>query len=208
MALGPTGSVWLASNDGSAIAFDERAGKVVQSPVALHSRKVNTLSVCCGRGHLLASAGSDNLVRVWDLRQLGAKAKGVAVHELPHSKSTQAAEWSPDGSSSLLTTCYDDRLRIFDGIHSAAPTERHAIKHCCQTGRWVVPFRATWSPAGDGVVVGGLRRTAELYAAAGGGRLGALSSELMTAIPSRNTCHPSGRAVACATNSGRIHVYR
>ena len=86
--------------------------------------------------------------------------------------------------------------------------KRQVIKHSTQTGRWVVPFRATWTAGGDGVLVGGMKRTAEVYDATSGRRLATLSSpELMTAIPSRNAAHRNGRAIACATNSGRIHVF-
>lgn len=35
-----------------------------------------------------------------------------------------------------------------------------------------------------------------------------LHSEHMTAIASRNAVHPALPVLACATNSGRIHVYR
>ena len=35
-----------------------------------------------------------------------------------------------------------------------------------------------------------------------------LSSEHMTAIASRNAAHPALPVLACATNSGRIHIYR
>lgn len=35
-----------------------------------------------------------------------------------------------------------------------------------------------------------------------------LSSEHMTAIPSRNVAHPALPVLAAATNSGRIHAFR
>ena len=100
-----------------------------------------------------------------------------------------------------------DRLAENVGAFNAGakPT---SIRHNCHTGRWVVPFRATWTAAADGVLVGGMNRTAEVYAAAGGGRVASVCSEYMTAIPSRNAAHPSVAAIACATNSGRIHIYR
>ena len=72
----------------------------------------------------------------------------------------------------------------------------------------MVPFRATWTASGDGVLVGGMKRTADIYDPASGSRLASLSSEHMTAIPSRNACHQGGTVVAAATNSGRVHIYR
>lgn len=53
-----------------------------------------------------------------------------------------------------------------------------------------------------------MKRTAEVYDPASGSRLASLSSEHMTAIPSRNACHQGGTVVAAATNSGRVHIYR
>lgn len=41
-----------------------------------------------------------------------------------------------------------------------------------------------------------------------GAQAAALSSELMTAIPSRCTVHASLPLLAAATASGRVHVYR
>ena len=59
------------------------------------------------------------------------------------------------------------------------------------------------------ILCGGMKRTCDVYDALTGARVASLSSaERMTAIPSRNAVHRDGRAVACATNSGRIHIYQ
>ena len=71
-----------------------------------------------------------------------------------------------------------------------------------------MPFRATWTAGGEAIVCGGMRRTCDVYHATSGAKLASLSSEHMTAIPSRNAVHKSGAALACATNSGRVHIYR
>ena len=195
---------------------------------------MNTLHFCAGSEWLLASASTDTTVCVWDVRKLSAAAPATAargvpkpLHEFAHSRGTQAAEWAPDGSGRLLSTSFDNCLRVWPaidpstgamvaaakaaakaGAKAGSVVPARAIKHDTQTGRWVVPFRATWSSDSSAVVVGGMKRTAELYDAASGLRLASLSDELMTAIPSRNAAHMGGRAIACATNSGRVHVYR
>ena len=94
-----------------------------------------------------------------------------------------------------------------DLLAAAAETPTRSIRHCTQTGRWVVPFRAIWCAGGDAIVCGGMKRTCEVFDAASGKRLASLSSEHMTAIPSRNAVHADGSAIACATNSGRVHLY-
>ena len=210
MAVGADGdaSLWIGDNDGKIRAIDPRAKCAAKPALAAHApSKVNMLSLCPGRQHLLASAGGDSAVRVWDVRALTRKKPLV---ELNYTRGSQGAEWAPDGSGSLLTTCYDDRLRVYARLadNPNADAKPVSIKHNCHTGRWVVPFRATWTAASDGVLVGGMNRTAEVYSAAGGARVASMSSEFMTAIPSRNAAHSSVHAIACATNSGRIHIYR
>jgi hypothetical protein len=75
----------------------------------------------------------------------------TATSRLQHSKSCQAAYFAPDGSGHLLTTCYDDLLRVWKpkpspggGVSAinSDPTSALKIKHNNQTGRWVLPFRA------------------------------------------------------------------
>ena len=223
-------ALWLGTNTGQIGAADHRAGPkaVVQTFSECHEKKVNTLSFEAARGWLLASSSTDCTVAVWDVRASFKRP----LARLAHPKSSQAAMWAPDGSRRLLTTCMDDTLRVFDlsaafplaevrattgtaaargkgrGGATDAFAPSRAIRHCTQTGRWVVPFRAIWSAAGDGIVCGGMKRTCDVYEAASGKRAAVLSSEDMTAIPSRNAVHQSGHAVACATNSGRIHIYQ
>ena len=83
------------------------------------------------------------------------------------------------------------------------------IKHNNQTGRWVLPFRAVWTPAGDGVVIGSMRREVELFDSSSGKLAGKYSdAERMTAIASRYAVHPTKDIVAAGTASGRLHIYR
>jgi len=81
-----------------------------------------------------------------------------------------------------------------------------SIKHNNNTGRWVMPFRPAWSPAGDAVCVGDLKRGVAVFRD-NGPCLGLLSAEALTAIPSRLAMHPEG-LMAAATSSGRVHLFR
>ena len=56
----------------------------------------------------------------------------------------------------MLTTSRDNTLRIWDGAKGLA--ERVVIKHNNNTGRWISPLRAVWSPAGDAVICGNMGR--------------------------------------------------
>lgn len=85
-----------------------------------------------------------------------------------------------------------------------------SIRHNNNTGRWVVPFRPAWSPAGDAVVVGDLKRGVALFDSSSGKQLALLQAEALTAIPSRMALHPSRqvKVLAAATSSGRVHIWR
>lgn len=91
-------------------------------------------------------------------------------------------------------------------------TEVLKIPHDNNTGRWILPFRAVWGPAGDCAFVGGMRgRSVDVFATSGpspGKQLAALSHPAMTAIPSRLAPHPLMPVLAAATASGRVHIWR
>ena len=58
------------------------------------------------------------------------------------------------------------------------------------------------------VLCGSMKREVMAYDSGMGRRLFALSSEIMTAIPSRNAVHPSLPLICAGTNSGRLHIWR
>lgn len=135
---------------------------------------------------------------------------------IPLSASSQSALWAPHlgPDNALLVTTFDSRLFIYRNLGrsgsgtDAQPCPSITIRHDTKTGRWVVPFRAVWAAGGSGVLVGGMKRTADVYDAANGTRFSAFSSEDLTAIPSRNAAHPTLPVLACGTNSGRLHIFR
>jgi hypothetical protein len=89
------------------------------------------------------------------------------------------------------------------------PKSALKIRHNNQTGRWVLPFRAVWTPGSDGVVVGSMRREVEIFDAKTGALAAKLSdADRMTAIASRFAVHPSRNLIAAGTASGRVHIYR
>jgi WD40 repeat protein len=224
----------IAAVDPRAPATGGAAARSVILPIA-HNKKINTLSAHQG-AHLLASASTDASVRVWDVRKMRdallqidppeiagggpspqvSKAKPLLT--LPLGASSQSAVWAPvtaatggPTANALLVTSFDNRLAIYrnlGGGGGGSVDPALVIRHNTQTGRWVVPFRAEWTPAGDGVIVGGMSRTADVYNSAKGSKLASFHSEHLTAIPSRNMAHPRLPVLACGTNSGRVHILR
>ena len=197
---GSGGQIYASGTNGCLVLVDPRLKQGRSEEYVLHEKKVNTVSVDPGGSGLLATS-SQGEVCVWDVRRLGAKA----VRTLPHARACQAAYFAPDGSHRLLTTCYDDCLRVF-GPKGTQPEVR--IRHNNQTGRWLLPFRAAWTPDAQGLVVGSLRREVEIFCSTSGDARARYSSELQTAVSSRHATDPSRRMVAAATASGRVHIYR
>ena len=209
MAYNPsTHLVWLGTNDGEVAAVDPRAPSKswAVAPVQMHDKRFNTIS-SDPAGSFLALA-SNGPVLVLDGRKVGRNAK--ALHVLGHSKSVQAAYFEPGGSSRLLTTCYDDFIRVWDDVLGAKPSCPIRVKHNNNTGRWVMPFRAQWGSAGGGFFIGSMNRELELYDVISEKekRVFRLTSEHMTAIASRYVQHPTLTCVAAATSSGRVHLFR
>jgi WD40 repeat protein len=145
----------------------------------------------------MASASLDGTVAVWDVRSL-VRPLALFAHPLP----THGVEWAPTGDGRLLTTGMDDKLRIFEpGTNTASLT----IEHNTQTGGWVAPFRAVWSPLGDGLLCGGMDHRVHVYSASSTGEsIATLFVGALTAIPTRVTSMAG--AVACTTGKGRVHL--
>ena len=149
-----------------------------------------------------------------DLRQLadcrnGASKEGTrhaVVAEYPHGKAVSSAYFDRTGSQ-VLTTSYDDQLRVFDFDTTAASTRRKgsaksepatiapsvSFKHNCQTGRYVSVFKASWATCPtlpSHFTVGHMNRFIDIYSPERGfiGRLSQPS--YLTAVPAVTASHP------------------
>lgn len=217
-------TAYLADKDGRINAVDLRTGALTGAWVEFHSKKVNTLSLEGLAEGLLAASSSDTSVSVWDVRGLGgAKAKPLHVID-GHAKSVQSAYFSPTGDRGLLTTSYDDTVKVWrpaasaeaqgkkatSKATSAGYEEASSVRHDNQTGRWVIPFRACWTSDGNGAVIGSMKRPIDLLdvRAPKGSVVGQMAGEgHQTAISSRHAVHPALPILVSATGSGRCHVY-
>jgi hypothetical protein len=102
----------------------------------------------------------------------------------------------------VLTTGRDNTLRFYD----SSLEQQVVISHNNNTGRWVMPFRATVGPSNT-CVCGNMKRAVDIYSRTGE-QVVALGSEYQTAISSRNVFHPNENALAASTASGRVLIYR
>lgn len=198
----------LGDNDGELCVLDCRANAPAAQGLTVAARKVNTVSIDVSE-RLVATASTDTAVRVWDLRKLskggGSHHKPKPVHSAAHDASCQGAYFAPDGSQRIVSTSFDNTVRVWDARAGLAQLVR--VKHNNNTGRYIMPFRAQWTPAADGFVVGSMQRCLDVFDASGA-LLSSLGSEHMTAIPARACLHPGLPAMAGATASGRLHLFR
>ncbi|BDA42654.1 WD repeat-containing protein 76 [Coccomyxa sp. Obi] len=192
-------SMLLGDKDGDVEVVDARDPSKGTS-INLHDRKINTLHIEPGEEHLVVSSSGDRTTCIWDRRKLGPGIK--ALHTATAANVILSAYFSPDGARQVLTTSRDNTLRVYDGsLHQKA-----VILHNNNTGRWVMPFRATFGPGGV-CICGSMKRAVDMYSSTGD-QIAALSSEYQTAISSRNVFHPDGTALAASTSSGRVLIYR
>lgn len=214
--------LYLGTNNGYLDAVDLRippgANRVLHS-LHVSDKKINTVDVDArGIVHHLACSGTDCTVKVFDTRKVLKTTAKPSASKLTapllvghHPRACQGAYFAPDGSGRIVSTSFDNTVRVWDSRKGKGGEMEDAvvIKHDNQTGRWVFPFRAVWSADSSSVIVGNMKRYLDVFDATNG-KLTCQGSEpeLMTAIPSRNCCSDDGHRIAAATASGRVHVYR
>lgn len=206
---------YLGDNLGNMEVLDVRSGSMRHEGFSIRDRKINTIMIEPLEERLLATSCSDTSVCVWDVRKLGTPgAKGVKpVGTIHHGKSCQGAYWAPHGERRLLTTSFDDTIRIWSVDEFIKKPEEVkvesevVIRHNNNTGRWISPFRSIWGREGDCVLCGDMKRGIAMFDDKGH-NLGMKTSDHMTAIPSRLAVHPELPLLAAATSSGRVHVWR
>jgi len=202
------GLVFLADNGGFLKRMDLKSGSV-DPGLKLHSNKINSVQVEPSGRPLLATSSTDSSVCVWDLRKMGSKSQPLA--QLLHGKSSHGAFWSPaDGDSPcrLATISFDDTVRVYEpSLTGNGFVKAWSARHNNHTGRWVLPLKPRWSPAGDAIAVGSMRRGIDLLDSSTGDLLRNVNSEYMTAIPPRVAFHPQRNILAGATSSGRVNIF-
>ena len=196
-------AAYVADNVGNLFVADPRAKALAGNGLHLHDRKINTVDLEPVVEQLLVTACSGAQVNVWDVRKLRAGAK--PLQKFPHAKSCQAAHFCPDGSRRILTTCYDNTLNCLATAPGGAGTWK--VRHNNQTGRWLSPLRAIWTPDGSGALCGSMKREVEVFDGQTGQVLARHDSEHQTAVSSRVCAHPFAPLIASGTASGRVHLY-
>jgi DNA damage-binding protein 2 len=211
---------------------------VAHFQAAKKGTKVVALGVAnAGDPSLFVTAGNDHMARVWDARMCGlvpsggagaaaaaggAKALSLALATLPHPRVVNAASFSPLTGRRLLTTCQDNRLRVWDVNSSSASLATgipdRELVHSHDFNRYLTTFKAVWDPkdATENALVigryisedvaGAALHPIDVLSASSGRLLAAMRDPNVTTICPVVVPHPR-RDVLATGSSRNIYVY-
>eukprot|EP00899_Mesostigma_viride_P017477 jgi/Mesvir1/25730/Mv01914-RA.1 len=140
--------------------------------VLLHKKGTKVVGTCAHPLHdsLLLTCGNDYQARLSDIRMMsGADASGAGpsskggnvgnnvgrgggvdsscvLASLAHPRVVNNAEFSPLSGSKILTTCQDNRLRVWDSVSANLAEPSREIVHSHDFNRYLSNFRAEWDP--------------------------------------------------------------
>nr|CAD7589197.1 unnamed protein product [Timema genevievae] len=136
----------VAHGTGQVGVVDLRDSKKPTRWCKCHDRSVRTVQRHPLDEKYFVTSSAVGEARVWDLRT-ATKPSPKPVCHLAHPKGLTSAFYSPHGSY-FLTTCNDDRLRVYDVRHVSTnkPSVIASTKHNNHTGRWLSTFKARWHP--------------------------------------------------------------
>uniref|UniRef100_A0A9J8BCH1 WD repeat-containing protein 76 n=1 Tax=Cyprinus carpio carpio TaxID=630221 RepID=A0A9J8BCH1_CYPCA len=152
-----------------------------------------------------------SFVNVYDLRHL-KRRNNQAVGELKgHSRSVSSAFFSPLTGSRVLTTCMDNKIRVFDTsqMNGRTPVLK-SITHNMQTGRWLSKLSAVWDPKQqECFVIGSVDRPRQIQVYHESGRLlhTFRNMDHLTTVCSITAFHPNRNILLGGNSSGRLHIF-
>ena len=198
---------WFSHGSGIVSRIDFRAASR-PATFHLHNAKIGTVSVHDG---MLCTASNDRSIAIWDIRALKPE-DGRPLQTFACGRAVTSAYVHPASPSLVLSTCYDDLLRIHD-LRAKDGHATRTIKHNNQTGRWITPFKAVWDPKStldaSAFICSSMDRCIDIY---GMDTKLAISHEqvrspMLTSQPAVCCVHP-GADIVCAGNaSGKIVLY-
>ncbi|XP_002979996.2 DNA damage-binding protein 2 [Selaginella moellendorffii] len=134
-----------ADNFGYLYRLDLRTKKTHDKPLLIHKKgtKVVGLHTNPIDQDIFITSGNDHMARIWDLRMLDSRNH---LAELSHPRVVSSAYFSPRTGNKIMTTCQDNRIRIWDCIFSNLGTPSREIVHSHDFNRYLTCFRAEWDP--------------------------------------------------------------
>lgn len=205
--------------NGNVLGFSDMSGfvsimdrRLAQGKVErfhLHTKKIGGMSVSPVNPNLIATCSLDNVVCIWDRRQMTLE-DSTPLAKFDYKRAVTAVNFHPTKQDTLVSTCYDDHVRIHHSALSDKPVEM-SVRHNNQTGRWITTFKAFWDPKSshDGtshVIVGDMNRGVDLIEGPSGVTHN-FTSEFLTAQPAVNAAHSSLDLIVSGNASGKLALW-
>ncbi|XP_074863421.1 WD repeat-containing protein 76 isoform X2 [Carettochelys insculpta] len=198
--------------DGDIAIVDRRtAGTSSELTANINSKTIRTVHVHPVNRQYVIAAGAVN-VGIFDTRYLKPNGNKAISSLSGHTRSVASAYFSPVTGNRVVTTCADDKLRVYDtsSLSSAIPVLT-AVRHNNNTGRWLTRFRAIWDPKQeDCFVVGSMARPRqiEIFQATGEQLHSFYNEDYLGSVCSINAVHPTKNILVGGNSSGRLHVFK
>ncbi|KNE69135.1 hypothetical protein AMAG_13990 [Allomyces macrogynus ATCC 38327] len=191
--------VLLSSNDTSMRLFDVRRAEFHAEAGADHAALFSQLAVPT---ELSDDDEEADTAPTHGLTQLASYA---------HGYSCTAAYFRPNDGGAIVSTSYDDRVRIWRDPLTSLTSPTFSAMHNNKTGKWVTTFRARWhTTVPDCVLVGNMKRHVDVMDAKTGKFVAMLDHASISAVPAVVAVHPAVRhqgLVLAGNASGKCHVW-
>ncbi|XP_059474631.1 WD repeat-containing protein 76-like [Neocloeon triangulifer] len=152
----------LGVGDGSVARIDSREDPSTGTETfRCHDRSLRTISVHPETGvHFATTSSYNKEVAIWDLRKTtNNKSFSGKLSSIEFTKPLSSAFFSPVKGDSLLTTCADYTVCVYNCWDLENPKLQAKVSHNNHTGRWITNFRAVWHPQRDDVcIIGSMDR--------------------------------------------------
>lgn len=200
----------IVSHSNGQVSFvDTRVEEKQTSLYDLHDRKVRTIDAHPTNSSWFLTGSTDAKVKLWDSRMM-SKRRPTPLAMLTHNRSCSGAFFSPVQGNRIVTTSFDDTLKIVNDISPTGEMKQLvSLKHNNYTGRWLTPFKAVWMPGCDELfLVGSMEnpRRIEVYSNHGA-LVCKLMGESITSVSSLVDVHPERLIVAGGNSSGRVQIF-
>lgn len=119
--------------------------------------KLVSVAVNPANNDLVACAGNDHCARLWDVRRMadaasasagssGNKGLSLALAAMQHPRVVSHVAFSPLSGRKLVTTCTDNRLRVWDRVTDCDSPPSREIVHSHDFSRYLTAFKGIFDP--------------------------------------------------------------
>ncbi|GJQ15006.1 hypothetical protein GpartN1_g6797.t1 [Galdieria partita] len=138
-------TILVGDNFGNVYMVDDRAPQSNSSiRILAHKKKtkVTGIDIHPRESNLILTCGNDRFLYLWDARMFSSS---LQLAKFEHPRVVNSAFFSPLYGNKILSTCQDNRLRIWDNVHQDLKVAREII-HSHDFNRYLSPFKAVWDP--------------------------------------------------------------